>query len=499
MNIRHYLSPPVANLCRDPRWGRVEETYGEDAYMASRLSVACTRAYRELGLVNTAKHMIANYGDGGRDSWPVFFSERDLREYWLRPFEAAVKEGGLMGIMPGYNMLNGKSCSADHWLLTELLRDEWGFAGIVTSDYGQMDAGMKYRHSLSATFEDGAAATINAGLDSCHPNGMQGLPGAVEQGLISEARIDESVRRILRLKMEMGLFDNPYVDPEEATRIVHSDAHQNVALEAARRSIVLLKNEADILPLSKSATVGLAGPAAEEYFSGGYARYVMASDISPSEGIEAMLGAEQVQLHQPGASLETFAKECDAVLYFATIVEGEGRDRSSLDLPVFMDKNPPRAQKDDLTILVEQNERKLRGGDQEQEILDLADTGVPVIVVLVTGSPESVYQRPPWIEPLEDTLRQAVQQQQTPLLAVCLGAQALATAVGGRVVLNPRGWEIGTIQVRSTEAGQADRLLGTGTTEITVQATHQDIIEALPPDAVVLGDPGEQAGKREMQ
>jgi beta-glucosidase len=387
MNIREFLSPPVANLSRDPRWGRTEETYGEDVYLSSRMSVAATRAFRELGLVNTAKHFVANYGDGGRDSWPVYYSERQLREYWLRPFEAAVKEGGLMGIMPAYNLLNGKSCHASHWLLTEVLRDEWGFKGIVTSDFGAHDKGMVYRHGLSATLEEGAAGLVNAGLDSCFPNGMEGLEGAVEQGLISEARIDESVRRILRVKMEAGLFDNPYVDPEEATRMVRSDAHQNVALEAARRSIVLLKNEADILPLSKSATVGLAGPAAVEFFSGGYGRYVMGSDISPSEGIEAMLGAEKVRLHQPDASLESFAKECDAVLYFATIVEGEGRDRSTLDLPVFSEKDPPRAQVDDLTILVQQNERKLHGGDQEQEILDLADTGVPVIVVLVSGSP----------------------------------------------------------------------------------------------------------------
>jgi beta-glucosidase len=387
MNIRHFLSPPVANLSRDPRWGRTEETYGEDVYMASRMSVAATRAFRKLGLVNTAKHFVANYGDGGRDSWPVYYSERQLREYWMRPFERAVKEGGLRGIMPAYNLLNGKSCHADHWLLTEVLRDEWGFKGIVTSDYGEHSKGMVYRHNLTATLEEGAAVLINAGLDSCHPNGMESLLPAVTNGLISEERINESVRRILRVKMEAGLFDNPYVDEDAANKIVRSAEHQQIALDAARRAIVLLKNEGNVLPLAKASAVGLAGPAASEFFAGGYARYVMGSDISPAEGIKGLVGAQKVRVHQLGEPLEPFAEGCDAILYFATIVEGEGRDRASLDLPVFNDKNPPRAHEDDLTILVQQNERMLHGGDQEQEILDLAASGKPVIVVLVSGSP----------------------------------------------------------------------------------------------------------------
>ncbi len=290
--IRHVLSP-VINVIRDARWGRVEETYGEDPLLTSRMGVAFVKAFESHHVATTPKHYVDNAGDAGMDSHSIQISERELREVYLPPFEAVVKEGGASTIMSAYNALNGRSCSANHWLLTDLLRNEWGFDGWVASDYGAVDGAW---HLLGNTGNaaDTAAAVINAGLESEWPNVYifgSGLDDAVKNGLIKPSRIDEAVRRVLRVKFRLGVFDEPLGDPDHADQIVQSQAHRDVALNAAREAMTLLKNDGT-LPLHKENihSIAVIGATANGPMPlGGYSGSNIPT-VSVVDGIKAKVG-----------------------------------------------------------------------------------------------------------------------------------------------------------------------------------------------------------------
>jgi beta-glucosidase len=262
--VRRVLSP-VINVVRDARWGRVEETYGEDPLLQSRIAVAYVKALEERGVATTPKHFVANVGDGGRDSHSIQITEQALREIYLPPFEAVVRQAGARSIMTAYNSLNGVACSANHWLLTDLLKREWGFRGVVGSDYGAA-SGVLHAHRNTADLEDTAAADMNGGLDIEWPNVYvwgKPLEDAVRDGRIPMKRLDDAVGRMLRNKFELGLFDQEPLDPAEAERVVQSAEHRAVALQAGREGLVLLRNRAGTLPLSKGirslAYIGTAG------------------------------------------------------------------------------------------------------------------------------------------------------------------------------------------------------------------------------------------------
>lgn len=285
--IRQVLSPTI-NIARDVRWGRTEETYGEDPYLTSRMAVAFCKAFEEMGVVTTPKHYAANIGDGGRDSNPVHFSERLMREIYLPAFEACIREAGARSIMSAYNSYDGTPCSSNKWLLTDLLRKEWGFQGFVVSDYGAV-SGIMYMHHTAGTEKETAAQALNAGLDVELPNVEmygQALLDAVKEGLVSEETLNEAVRRVLRVKFQLGLFENPFADPEEADRVNDSPEHRALAREAAQKAIVLLKNEGDLLPLSKSIkSIAVIGPLANTVRLGGYSGWGMKT-VSLLEGIQ---------------------------------------------------------------------------------------------------------------------------------------------------------------------------------------------------------------------
>lgn len=271
--VRRVLSP-VINVVRDARWGRVEETYGEDPLLQSRIAVPYVRGLEARGVATCPKHFVANVGDGGRDSHAIFISEQELREVYLPPFEAVVKQAGARSIMSAYNSLNGRACSANHWLLTDLLKNEWGFRGVVGSDYGAA-SGTRGAHRNTADEVETAAANLNAGLDIEWPTvnlSGQPLEEALRRGTASQAKLDDAVRRMLRNKFELGLFDDCREDPAEAERVVQCAAHRQLALEAARRSLVLLRNSNRTLPLSKQLhSLALIGAAARDAMPlGGY-------------------------------------------------------------------------------------------------------------------------------------------------------------------------------------------------------------------------------------
>ncbi len=270
--VRQVLSP-VINIANDPRWGRVEETYGEDPWLSSKMAVAFVRPFEKMGVVTTPKHFVANVGEGGRDSYPIDFDERLLKEIFFPPFEAAIQQGGARSVMASYNSVNGSPASQSNWLLTKVLRDDWKFGGVVIGDQAAT-GGAQVLHFTSPNNLISTQQAIEAGLDVIFQSSVQQFAQfwpAFERGMIDAKAIDRAVSRVLKLKFELGLFEHPYVDSEEAAREGGSRSHNALALESARASIVLLKNEGGTLPLKQSiGKLAVIGADADEARLGGY-------------------------------------------------------------------------------------------------------------------------------------------------------------------------------------------------------------------------------------
>ncbi len=302
--IRQLLSPTI-NIARDVRWGRVGETYGEDAYLQSRMGVAFCKAVENEGVIATPKHFIANNGDGGRDSYPIHLSERELREVYLPPFKACIQEAGARSVMASYNAIDDVPSSANRWLLTDLLRKEWGFTGFVISDYGSV-RGIKEKHFVASTQQEAAVLAVEAGLDMELPRiECYGAPllEAAQQGSVSISAIDAAVTNILRAKFTLGLFEHPYVDAAQAEALNDSPEHRTLAREAARQSIVLLRNERHTLPLKNNvSSIVVIGPNADEAQLGDYSGYGMKT-VSMLEGIQHAAGPGQHVTYCKGCAL----------------------------------------------------------------------------------------------------------------------------------------------------------------------------------------------------
>ncbi|HEV8196897.1 MAG TPA: glycoside hydrolase family 3 N-terminal domain-containing protein [Gemmatimonadales bacterium] len=296
--IRQVLSP-VLNVASDVRWGRVEETYGEDPLLASAMGVAFIRPFEAAGVITTPKHFVANVGEGGRDSYPAYWSERWMEELFLPPFEAAIREGGARSLMAAYNSVDGTPATASRALLTEQLRERWGFRGFVIADAGAT-GGANVLHMTSPDYATSGKLALEAGLDVLFQTSSDHSRlfwPAFQSGAIPLAVIDSAVARVLRAKFELGLFEHPYVDRDTAG----SDAkeHRLLALEAARASITLLRNQAGTLPLSKTLRrLVVIGPDAVEARLGGYSGSGNAP-VSMLDGIRQRLPAARVT-YQPG-------------------------------------------------------------------------------------------------------------------------------------------------------------------------------------------------------
>jgi beta-glucosidase len=284
--IRQVLSP-VVNIADDVRWGRVEETYGEDPFLASEMGRAFVEAFETAGIVATPKHFVANVGEGGRDSYPIAYSERRLMERYFPPFEAAVHQAHARSVMTSYNSVDGAPATQNRWLMTEVLKRRWGFDGFVISD-AAATGGATVLHMTEPDTPTAAQHAFNAGLDVVFQSSYgQQRPylEAFRRGLIPQAVIDTAVTRVLRVKFELGLFEHPYVDPDEAARWNGHADHIALAREAAREGIVLLRNEHQRLPLGKSiASIAVIGPDATDVRLGGYS----ASGVHPIGLLDAI-------------------------------------------------------------------------------------------------------------------------------------------------------------------------------------------------------------------
>lgn len=299
--VRQVLSP-VINIANDVRWGRVEETYGEDPWLSSQMALAFVRPFETLGVVTTPKHFVANIGEGGRDSYPVDFDERLLDEIFFPPFKAAIQQGGARSVMASYNSVNGEPATANPWLLTKVLRDDWQFRGVVIGDQAAT-GGAQVLHFTSPNNLVSTKQAIEAGLDVIFQSSVQQYAQfwpAFQRGLIDQRAIDRAVKRVLRLKFELGLFEHPYVDADAAARTGGAAENRALALEAARASIALLKNDAGLLPLKKNVkSLAVIGVDADEARLGGYSGE--GNDrISILEGIRRKLGAAADVRFAPG-------------------------------------------------------------------------------------------------------------------------------------------------------------------------------------------------------
>src|SRR6267143_111119 len=302
--IRQVLSP-VINIARDVRWGRVEETYGEDPFLTSMMGVAFCKGIESRGVITTPKHFAANVGDGGRDSHPIHFSERLLREIYFPAFKACFTEAHAGSVMAAYNSLDGLPCSANHWLLTDILRREWSFDGFVVSDYGSV-SGIMDMHEIVSTAKEGAKKAIEAGLDVELPGvDFYGKPllDGMRDASVARSTLDTAVGRLLRAKFRLGMFEHPYVSAAEAERINDTQDQRALALRAARESIVLLKNENNALPLSKNLkSIAVIGPTADVVRLGGYRGSGM-KVVTVLEGIKNKISGSTSVRHAQGCDL----------------------------------------------------------------------------------------------------------------------------------------------------------------------------------------------------
>jgi len=269
--IRDILTP-VVNIASDPRWGRTEETYGEDPFLSSQMGLAFVSAFERQGIITTPKHFIANVGDGGRDSYPIHYTERLMEEVYFPPFETTIKQGGSRSLMTAYNSVDGIPATSNYQLLTQKLKKDWGFKGFVISDAGAV-GGASVLHHTAQGYAQSTKQAIEGGLDVIFQTEFDHfklfIPPFLD-GSISQERINDAVSRVLRVKFELGLFENPYVSEKDAQKAIIDKSNKIIAKQAAEKSFVLLKNNQSILPLKNVKNILVLGEDAFDARLGGY-------------------------------------------------------------------------------------------------------------------------------------------------------------------------------------------------------------------------------------
>ncbi|HYJ65188.1 MAG TPA: glycoside hydrolase family 3 C-terminal domain-containing protein [Parafilimonas sp.] len=305
--IRDVLSP-VINIASDVRWGRTEETYGEDPFLTSAMVISFVRAFENKGIITTPKHFIANVGDGGRDSYPISFNERILDEIYFPPFEAAFKLGGSRSVMTAYNSFNGTSCSSNSWLLEKKLKHDWNFKGFAISDANAVGGDIVLLHTAK-NYADAGMNAINGGLDvifqTDYRHSKLFMPHFLD-GMIDTNRINDAVSRVLKAKFELGLFENPYTSEEETKQLINDSLQKAIAKQAALESIVLLKNDKQILPLKNIHSIAVIGEDAVAARLGGYSGPGV-NKINILDGIKQRAGNNIKILYAEGA--DVFSKD----------------------------------------------------------------------------------------------------------------------------------------------------------------------------------------------
>ncbi|MGV8136052.1 MAG: glycoside hydrolase family 3 N-terminal domain-containing protein [Mangrovibacterium sp.] len=399
---------PLFDLARDPRYGRVEECYGEDPYLVSEMGVVFVTGMQgnpeitkthipENHLMCTAKHFVAySFPQSGINIAPAMIGERDLRSLHLPPFEAAVKRANIYSVMPGYHEVNGIPIHSDKWLLQDVLRKEWGFNGYIFSDYGAIDM-MEYFHKVSGSKKETAKMAITAGVDLEAPSrsAYGELINLVKNNELDIKVVDDAVRRVLTAKFKAGLFDRPFIVSDNAADVVHSPEHVRLARTIAEESTVLLKNESRLLPLDKNKvkSVAVIGPNANHVQFGDYS-ITKSNDygVNVLDGIQQVAGNDVAINYARGCGITDLdksgfdnaiavARKSDVVVMViggtSIIYSGIGWGNDQLD------KNNTCGEGHDVTSLDPP-------GVQSDLIRAIQATGKPVVLVMIHGRPYSI-------------------------------------------------------------------------------------------------------------
>ncbi len=463
VGTRQGLAPEL-DICREPRWGRVEETFGEDPYLAASMGVAYTRGLQSAdlqdGVIATGKHFAAHgIPEGGLNWAPVRVGEREWREVYLYPFEAAVRQAGLGAIMNAYHEIDGLPCAASRQLLTDILRDEWGFTGIVVADYNAVAMLAEYHH-IAADKGEAAALALQAGLDVELPGTDcygQPLRERLAAGKLDPALVDQAVQRVLALKFRLGLFEKPFVDAERAAQAFQQPAQIALARQIAQQSLVLLKNEGGLLPLRPDLTsIAVIGPNADavrsmvgDYSYAAFSSLLEGGDLPPEkshfparfpatmisvlEAIRRQVSLSTTVHYAPGCPLNDSSQEGGDI---------RGDTRGDIRGDIRFAEAVELAQRSEVVILVmggksglnqdctcgELRDRARLGlpGVQEALVQAICDTGKPVVLVLLDGRPAAI---PHLVERLPAVLEAWLPGQE--------GGPAVADVLFGKV--NPGG------------------------------------------------------------
>lgn len=413
----HQAFTPVLDVARDFRWGRVEETFGEDTYLCTRMGVAAVKGLQGGVSGANPEHIIASpkhfagyaQAAGGRNFAPTDIPERAFKDQILPPFKAAVMEAGAMGIMPSHAEIDGVPCHGSKRLLTGILRDEWGFEGIVVSDYNDVER-LAILHHVVENREQAAVKALEAGLDMDLPSGSAYiyLIEAAKKDKKVENLIDRAVRRILRVKFMLGLFENPYVNPDRAEEITNCSKHKELAKKAADKTVILLKNDNNLLPLDrkKIKKIAVVGPNAHPVHFSYYSPRPNVG-ISVLDGLTAKVGKEieilytkgcsitrsvdamvteldlnekkihQSRLYQPSEEIESIAEAAEIAGQADVAIVCVGGSSSESSEAAFAKGH--LGDRADLDLI----------GQQNALVKAVLETGTPTIVVLIHGRPLS--------------------------------------------------------------------------------------------------------------
>jgi beta-glucosidase len=405
----HHFDTPLLDVARDPRWGRTEETYGEDPYLVARMGVTAIKAFQGPGgpmidkqhVIACVKHF-AGYGqpDGGRNIAPANISERTFREFILAPFRAGIMESRALAVMPSYNEVDGIPSHANAWLLQAVLRKEWGFQGYVLADAFGVDRLITDHHIVGDPMA-AAKTAIEAGVDADLSMGtsFNTLGQQVRDGRVNEATLDRAVARILRAKFLLGLFEDPYVDPSYADAICRLPKHRELARKAAQKAIVLLKNESGLLPLdrTKLKSIAVIGPNAATVRLGAYTG-APAYTVSLLHGIKNKLGnsvdvryALGCEITEGNAAWSTFkVVPSDPKLDAERIAEAIAVVKTADLVIVAVGDNEQTAREAGTPEWLGDRDTLDLVGRQDDLVKAIVNTGKPTIVVLIAGRPTSI-------------------------------------------------------------------------------------------------------------
>jgi beta-glucosidase len=400
---------PVVDVARDPRWGRFEETFGEDPHLVGEMGVAAVEGLQGTNKATslapgkvfaTLKHLTGHgQPESGTNVGPASISERAIREYFFPPFEQVVRRTGIQAVMASYNEIDGVPSHASKWLLNDVLRGEWGFKGAVVSDYYAIDE-LAGRHAIAKDKSEAALLALAAGVDSDLPTGaaFSTLAASVREGRVSQQAVDQAVRRMLDLKFRAGLFENPYADPEAAIKLTNNADAKAVALKAAQRSIILLKNDGT-LPLSLSAakpTIAVIGPSAAVARLGGYYGQPPVT-ISILDGIKSKVGTRANVVFSEGVKITENDDWWADEVKLADPAENRNRIKAAVEAARSADQ---------IILTLGDTEQTSREGwaethlgdrdsldlvGEQQELFDALKTlGKPITVVLINGRPPAI-------------------------------------------------------------------------------------------------------------